>query len=227
MSEYAAALAEIIALAIAIAVSPLPVSAALMVLTSSGGRRLGVLFTIGWAGGLLLGITLASLGGAVLPDGSVGGRDPYPIVPTLAGMLLVGLGLAQWRRAGRREPDAPPPKWITALDNLTPVRVALAGAILAILKPKNIAVLIASGIIVGRLPLTLGETAGFLAVFVLIASSTVVAPVLVYLLGGERVRSGIDIVRTWVVTNMSRISAVVLVLVGAVLFAIGAIDLLS
>ena len=227
MSEYAAALAEIIALAIAIAVSPLPVSAALMVLTSSGGRRLGVLFTIGWAGGLLLGITLASLGGAVLPDGAVGGRDPYPIVPTLAGMLLVGLGLVQWRRAGRREPDAPPPKWITALDNLTPVRVALAGALLAILKPKNIAVLIASGIIVGRLPLTLGETAGFLAVFVLIASSTVVAPVLVYLLGGERVRSGIDFVRTWVVTNMSRISAVILVLVGAVLSTIGAIDLLS
>ena len=71
-----------------------------------------------------------------------------------------------------------------------------------------------------------GEEIGAFAVFVTIASATVAAPVIVYLIMGERVQGGLNSLKEWLIANNNTVMAVLLVVFGAKLIG-DAISILS
>ncbi|WP_406493693.1 GAP family protein [Streptomyces sp. NBC_00846] len=185
-----AVLGDVMGFAAAVAVSPLPIIAVILILATPRGRLNGVLFTVGW----ILG--LSALGAVMLAVASPAGASTDNQPATWVGALKLALGLflvlfsaRQWHRRPKDPSQARLPKWMSAIDRLTPVKVFALGLALSALNAKNAPLTIAAGAVIGSAGLPVGQQIASLAVFVLIATLGLLAPLGVFLLGGERART--------------------------------------
>lgn len=92
------------------------------------------------------------------------------------GVLLVFFGARQWHRRPKDASQAQLPKWMGAIDRLTPVKVFGLGLALAALNAKNAPLTIAAAASIGSAGLPLGQEIASLAIFVLIATLGLLAP---------------------------------------------------
>ena len=100
---------------------------------------------------------------------------------------------------------------MAAIDKVTPVRALALALALSALNPKNLTLSLAGGVTIGGADLTTYETVTALAVFVAIGSSTVVVPVVGYLVARNRVAQPLDSLRDWLTDNNAVVMAVLLV----------------
>lgn len=121
-------------LAVGVAVSPIPIIAAILMILSknAGGAAKG--FAVGWVAGILV-VT----GVMTLLAGTLGGSDSEPstgasIVKIILGVALVVLAVIQWQERSQTEV----PGWMKAIDTLTPVKALGLGALLSGVNPKNL-----------------------------------------------------------------------------------------
>ncbi|MFF2995912.1 GAP family protein [Streptomyces sp. NPDC057950] len=183
-------LGDILGFAAAVAVSPLPIIAMILVLATPRGRLNGLLFAAGWVVGLCVvgGVVLAIVG----PEGASSGGRPATWVGCLKlalGVLLALFGARLWRRRPSDVSEAKLPKWMATIDRLTPPKVFGLGLALAALNAKNAPLTIAAGATIAAAGLPAGQQIASLAVFVLIGTVGLLAPLGVFLVGGDRARS--------------------------------------
>jgi threonine/homoserine/homoserine lactone efflux protein len=175
---------ELLPLAVAIAVSPVPVLAVVLMLMSDRGRRNALALLAGWASTLALVVgAVALLGIGAGSDGH--GRGAGLAQLALAGILLVMIAF-EWRGRPRRGTQHRPPRWMAALADIGPGRALALGVGLVVLNAKDGALAVAAGTrLADASP---GAPAALLgvALFVLVASSTVLVPVAVEVGLGER-----------------------------------------
>ncbi|WP_225826954.1 GAP family protein [Streptomyces naphthomycinicus] len=215
-------LGDVLGFAAAVAVSPLPIIAIILILATPRGRLNGALFTVGW----ILG--LSALGALMLgiasPAGASAHHQPATWVGALKlalGLFLVVFGARQWHRRPRDPSQAKLPKWMGAIDRLTPVKIFALGLALAALNAKNAPLTIAAGAAIGSAGLPVGQQIGSLAVFVLIASLGLLAPLGVFLLGGERARSTLGNWKEWAARHNVAVMAVLFFVLGLKLLGDG------
>ena len=210
-----AAIGDVLGLAAGVAVSPLPIVAMILVLATPRGRVNGSLFGIGWLAGLsILGTVVLLLAGPADPSDD---GDPAAWTGWLKLLLGVGallLAARQWR--GRPAEGAAPemPKWMAGLDKLKPGGALGLGALLSGVNPKNAGLTIAAAATIAGAGLAGGEQAVTLAVFVVIGSAGVLAPLIVYLVAGEGAARTLDTWKTWSGDHNAAIMAVLFLVFG-------------
>ena len=182
-----AAIGDILGLAAGVAVSPLPIVAMILLLATSRGRANGLLFGVGWLVGL------AVLGAVV---------------------LALQLALRQWRARPAEGAEPEMPRWIASLDRLRPGGALGLGALLSGVNPKNAALTVAAAATIAGAGLPGGEQAVTLAVFVVIGSIGVLAPLIVYLVGGQHAARTLDTWKTWAADHNAAVMAVLFVVFG-------------
>lgn len=207
---------DILPLALGVAISPLPIIAAILMLLSPRARGTSVGYLLGWTLGVVVVVTIA-----VLVSGITSGEsaDPSPIVGVvkiILGVLLVVLAVGQWRKRPREGVAPAMPKWMTAINSLTPPKAAGLGFVLATVNPKNFMLALAAGISIGSAGLSVGQQVGAGAIFVVVSILSVAGPVIGFLIAGERLRAILDDVRSWLTTNNSVIMGVLLLVLGVV-----------
>jgi threonine/homoserine/homoserine lactone efflux protein len=210
-----AAIGDVLGLAAGVAVSPLPIVAMILLLATPRGRANGALFAVGWLVGLsVLGAVVLLLAGPA--DAS---DDGQPAAWTgwlelLLGVLALLLAARQWRArpAAGAEPEMP--KWMAGLDRLRPGQALGLGALLSAVNPKNGALTIAAAASIAGAGLPGGQQAVTLAVFVLIGSLGVLAPLVLYLTTGERAARTLDSWKTWAGDHNAAIMAVLFLVFG-------------
>ena len=210
-----AAIGDILGLAAGVAVSPLPIVAMILVLATPRGRTNGILFGVGWLAGLaVLGAVVLALAGPA--DASDGGEPAAWTgwLKLLLGVLALLLAARQWR--GRPAAGAEPemPKWMASIDRLKPGGALGLGALLSAVNPKNGGLTIAAAATIAGAGLAGGEQAVVLAVFVLIGSVGVLAPLIVYLVAGEGAARTLDSWKTWAATHNAAVMAVLFLVFG-------------
>jgi hypothetical protein len=210
-----AAIGDVLGLAAGVAVSPLPIVAMILVLATPRGRVNGSLFGIGWLAGLsILGTVVLLLAGPADPsdDGTPAAWTGW--LKLLLGVLALLLAARQWR--GRPAEGAAPelPKWMASLDKLKPGGALGLGALLSGVNPKNAGLTIAAAATIAGAGLAGGEQAVTLAVFVAIGSAGVLAPLIVYLMAGERAARTLDAWKTWSGDHNAAIMAVLFLVFG-------------
>ncbi|MDU8999066.1 GAP family protein [Streptomyces mirabilis] len=112
-------------------------------------------------------------------------------------MLLVLFGARQWHRRPKDPSQGRLPKWMAAMDRLTPVKVFGLGLglglglalALAALNAKNAPLTIAAAASIGSAGLPVGQEITSLTIFVLIATLGLLAPPGVYMVEGERAKT--------------------------------------
>src|SRR5215218_5106037 len=216
------AIGQMLPAAVGVAVSPLPIVAVVLMLVSRRGRANGPAFLVGWIAGLaVLGaIVLAVAGGA----GAADGGEPATwlgVLKLVLGALLLLVALKQWRGRPRDPTDVETPKWMSALDTFTPVKAAGAGALLSGLNPKNTLLAVSGAAAIAGTGIDTGEQVLAYAIFVLVATIGVGAPVVIALAMGDRAGRILDELKTWMAANNAVIMAVLLLILGVKLIGDG------
>jgi threonine/homoserine/homoserine lactone efflux protein len=217
-----AAIGDVLGLAAGVAVSPLPIVAIILLLATPRGRADGSLFAVGWLVGLsVLGAVVLLLAGPADPS-----DDGQPAAWTgwlklLLGVLLLLLAARQWRARPAEGAEPEMPRWMTGLDRLRPVQALSLGALLSAVNPKNGGLTIAAAASIAGAGLAGGQQAVALAVFVLIGSLGVLAPLVLYLAAGERAARTLDSWKTWAGDHNAAVMAVLFLVFGAKLVGDG------
>jgi hypothetical protein len=200
-----------------VALSPLPIVAVLIILLTKRARAGSLVFSAAWVLGNATAITLA-----VAFAGSFNRpRQGYDFPSEGLATLLFGIGLlvTAWlsrRRRWHKEDPQATPKWVEAVDDLSPMGGAVVAFSNALTSPKNLALAIAAGLAIRgatRLPAAIAASE---LLYVLIASLTIVTPVLVYLVAGKRAE---PILTRWKQRVTSR--AAVVMEIGLFVFGMG------
>lgn len=210
-----ALIGNILPLALGIAISPIPIIAAILMLLSPKARVTSVGFLLGWVIGIVVAVTVFTLLSTVLPeDDSATSKPVQGIIQLLLGALLLLVAARQWRSRPKPGEDLTLPTWIQAVDKITfPLAFGL-GFLLSAINPKNLLMAAGAGVDVGCALLPTSEVIATLAIFTLVASSTVLVPVAGYLLAADRLRAPLGALRTWLQRENATIMAILLLVIG-------------
>ena len=143
------------------------------------------------------------------------------VLQLVLGLLLVALAVKLWRGRPRGDAEPPLPKWMRTIDQFTPVRALAIGAAFAAVNPKNTLLTIGAAAAIAATGASTGAQAVALAVFILVATLGVGAPVALYFALGERSRAVLDDLKVWMARNNTAIMAVLCLVIGAKLLGDG------
>jgi threonine/homoserine/homoserine lactone efflux protein len=216
------AISEVLPFAIGVAISPGGIIAVILVLISARARVNGLVFTAGW----VVGVAVVSTVIYLLADaGDVGSSrsasDTSYWLKLVGGILLVLVAFRDWRKRPAAGEAADQPKWMSAIDTLTPVKTGGLSVLLAAANPKNLALSLAAGVSLAQAGASGSEATVGLIVFVIVASLTIAVPVVVYWVGGDRATRVLEGWRQSLSANNAAVMAVLFLVFGVLLFSQG------
>ncbi|WP_375487724.1 GAP family protein [uncultured Mycobacterium sp.] len=210
-ASWGSALTGLVSLALVIALSPLSVIPAVLVLQTPRARAGSLAFLAGWLAAL---VALTAIFVAV--SGLLGGLHKSP--PTWApwlrivvGAALIIFGLVRWLT---RQRHTRTPGWMRSMTNLTPTRAAATGAVLAIVRPEVLFVCAAAGLAIGSAGLGVRRAWISAAIFVALAASTVAVPILAYAAAGHRLDDPLARLKEWMERHHAALLAGIFVVIG-------------
>lgn len=210
-----AAIGQVLSYAGGVALSPVPIIAVVLILATPRGRVSGPAFLAGWVVGL------AGVGTVVLVVASTASASSHgepatwvSILKIVLGVLLLALAVKTWhgRPRGDREPGLP--AWMKSIDKFTPVRSTAVAVALSAANPKNLLLVLGAASAIAQTGAATLSQAVALAVFILIATLGVGAPIAIYFFMGERATQILGALREWLATENATIMAVICLLIG-------------
>ncbi|MFV0493706.1 GAP family protein [Mycobacterium sp.] len=213
--NWGSLITKLVPLALVIAVSPLTVIPAVLVLHTPRPRVTSLAFLGGWASGLA-GVTGLFVAGAAMFTGLKGSPPAWASwLRVVLGSALILFGVYRWcSRHGHTEA----PRWMRAFHSLTPVRAGLIGMVLTVVRLEVLLICLAGGVAIGTTGLDPTGKWFFGAVFVVLAASTVAIPILGYAGAGDRLDDQLNRLKAWMEQNHAGMLAAVLVLIGLMVF---------
>ncbi|XVU26742.1 GAP family protein [Actinoplanes sp. CA-054009] len=212
--------------AVGVALSPVPIIAVILMLTTPRAKSNGPAFVLGWLAGLgVVGALVLLLAG---PSASDGAGEPAAWVGWLKlvlGLLLLAVAVRQFRGRPRAGEPAAMPKWMDAIDQFGAGKALGFGALLSGANPKNLLLAVAGAAAIAQTGIPGGQQAVAYAVFAVIGSIGVAAPVVIYLALGKRSAGLLAALKDWMAAHNAVIMSVLCLVIGAKLIgdAIGAL----
>lgn len=208
------AIGELLPAAVAVALSPIPIVAVVLVVDSSRARRNGPAFAAGW----VVGLTVVSVG-VVLVAGSASdsGSDVATgvnWVMAAIGALFLVMAALQWKKRPKRGETAEMPSWMASIDSVSPMKALVLGMTLSAANPKNLALTLAASAAIANAGLDGIDTTIAVLAFVAIGSATVVGVVAFYLAAPKAERP-LGAIKQFMTDNNATIMMVILLVLGA------------
>lgn len=210
------AIGNTLPLAIGVAISPVPIIAVVLMLGTPQARTNGPAFAAGW----LVGLTLVGAIVLVAANGSATSSSGGPatwvsVLKLVFGILFVFLAVNSWQGRPKPGEEAAMPKWMQAINGFGPGKSAGAGVLLSGLNPKNLALTAAAAAAIAQTDIAGGEQAAALAVFILIGSLTILIPIVIYFVMGEKAKEILDELKGFMAAHNAAIMTVLLLVLGA------------
>lgn len=206
--------AEVMVLSLGVAFSPVPVIAVVALLLSHRPRSAGVGFAGGWLGGIVVAVSAATafaLHSERLGLGSL--QRAVAVIGTILGVVFVAIGVVVWfKRPSGAQAGHPP--WLAALDQMSVPHAVSAGAALSAVNPKNLLACVSAGLLLGWSGMPNELIAASAAAFSLLAASTVLVPMLVFLVVGRAAGQRLAMVRDWLIRHHAGVVGLVMVVIG-------------
>jgi hypothetical protein len=212
------ALFQVVPLALAAALSSVPISATIFILLSEGRTRSGLAFLAGTVIGTFVAITLITVVGQALP----GRPRPHE---ALLGRLEIVLGIAMvllgvFTLVRRSAGSGRGARWMDGLGSLGMVPVFGIGLALN-LRPKAILLVAAAGLAISRARQSLEENLLLIVIYTAIATCTVVVPIVVTILFPTRMEPRLLAAKEWIAAHSTGISATLMILIGGFVIYLG------
>lgn len=206
-------LAKLIPLGLVIALSPITVIPAVLVLHAPRPRPAGLAFLGGWVLGLVA-LTAVFVGASDL----VGGLHQAPPrwaswLRVVLGSALIVFGIYNWLTRHRHTKS---PAWLRSFTTITPRRAGITGLVLTVVRVEVVIMCLAAGLAIGTNQLGVVDGLICAAFFVAVSASTVAIPVLAYVEVGHRLDDALERLKVWMEENHGAMMAVILVVIGLV-----------
>lgn len=206
------AIGQTLGFAVGVAISPVPIIALILMLFSKRAASNSLGFLAGW----LIGLGLVSAIVLAIDIGGSGGSDDGGGWAKLViGALFVFLGIRQWGQRPKPGEDPPMPAWMASIDDFTAAKAFGLAFVLSAVNPKNLGLTIAAAASISSVGLSAGQEAVSATVYVIIASITVILPVVGYLVARDRAEPVLDTMKSWLMANNATVMATLFVVLGA------------
>lgn len=215
-------LGELLPLAVGVALSPVPIIAVILMLFAprAGGTSAG--FLLGWVAGIVVAVVVfvfvartTDLGSASHPST----RQSW--IKLLVGVALLVLAARQWRSRPGLGENGTLPKWMSAIDSITPVKAIGLGFLLSAINPKNLAMCIAAAVAIVGAGLAGADIALAILIFTIIAACTVAIPAIAFAVAPAKMRGPLDQLKARLQTSNAAIMTALLLVIGALLIGEG------
>jgi threonine/homoserine/homoserine lactone efflux protein len=212
------AIGQIIVLALAVALSPVPIIAVVLMLSTPRGRVNATAFLAGWIVGMAVFGTIVVLAA----DGAEAREARAPalwvsILQIVLGVLLLALAVRQRKGHRRVVAERELPAWMGTIDAFSPVRSAGIAAVGSTISPKRLILLITAGTVIASTGASTPGQAVALVVFIVIGSMGVAMQVAIYFFAGDRATTMLEDLRDWMIRETPTMLVVTLLIVGAIL----------
>lgn len=205
-----------LALAVGIAVSPVPIVAVVLILTSRRARVSGLAFIAGWLVGLgVIGAIVLAAAGPASTGESAAPAAWTGWLKLALGVLLLADAAAEFRRRPRGDQEPALPSWMATVDRISPVAAAGLAAALAGINPKNLLLAVGGATQIAQTGIPAGQQIIAYAVFAVIASLGVGLPVGVYFALGHRSQAILAGLKDWMARHNAVIVSVLCLIIAA------------
>ncbi len=212
---------DLLPLAVGVAISPVPIIAVILMLLAPKAGAASAGFALGWVVGIVVATVLFIFLTSSTSNSNGEPSDAASWIKLVLGLLLLLFGAKQWRDRPTAGADVPLPKWMAAIDQVTPLKALGLGALLSGVNPKNLLLCGGAGATIGAAGLDTGDQTICIAVFTTIAASTVLIPVIGYAVAKERLREPLQHLKVWLQANNATVMAVLILVIGVALFGKG------
>jgi len=209
---------DALALAVGVAISPIPIVAMLLILGGVRAPVNGPLFALGWIVGVAGSATLFLV--LVSAVGIVDGQQTWLGIAEMA-LGVAFLVLAARLMASPTRSQSDPPRWLRAVDAYGPARAAALGVALSAANPKNLALALGGALALARAGVTGAEAVPALAAYTAIAAPGVLLPLAAYEAFPAQSRHTLERLRRFVIRHDRTVLLVLALAIGAKLLLDG------
>jgi hypothetical protein len=202
-------------LAVGVALSPIPIIAVVLMLTSRQARVNGPAFILGWLIGLgVIGAVVLALAGTGSASEAGSPATWVSWLKIVLGVLLVLVAARQFRSRPHGDEAAAMPKWMAGIDKTSPVAALGLAAVLSGANPKNLLLAVGGAAAIAQTGIPGGQQAIAYAVFALIGTLGVGIPVVMYFALGKRSESLLARLKDWMSVHNAVIMSVLCLVLG-------------
>ena len=212
--DLGAAIGGALPFAVGVALSPIPIVAVVLMLTTQRARVNGTVFITGWLAGLAVAGAIAlSIAGPADASSSGAPATWVSWLKVVIGVALLLVAALQFRNRPRNGDRVELPKWMGRVDELKPLPAAGLG-VLAGLNPKNLLLVAAAAAAIAQTGIAGAEQAIAYLVFALIGTLGVGTPVGIYFVMGARSAKPLSELKDWMAQYNAVIMAVICLIIG-------------
>jgi hypothetical protein len=202
--------------AVGVAISPIPIAGVLLMLVTKRARTTGPMFLLGWLAGLgVVGVIVLLIPG--LEPGAGEPSTAVGIVKGVLGILLLFLTIRAWTNRPAEGEEAKTPAWMAKVDGFSGITALGMGFLLSAINPKNLLLAVGGAATITSAGMTTSQNYVALVVFVIIASITILVPVVAFLILGEKGERAMVSAKDWLVRNNQTVMSVLLLLLSVAL----------
>lgn len=215
----------VLGLGLAVALcSPVSVVTVIVLLTMPAGRRKAIAFVLGWvlAIGVIAAVVLLVLHGQDFSSHKTTPSRAASVLEIVVGVIVLLASARGLRRRPRTGSGDGAPKWLARLDQTNWLVAVLVGAFML---TYSLTVAAAAEILKAHVS-TADDVLAFV-VFAAASIATVVAPIVLVVVAPARSAQRLEAWRRWLLGNSRAVGLTALILVGALLIAKGAHDLIA
>jgi len=203
-------------LAIGIAISPIPIIAVVLMLTTPRARVNGPAFILGWLLGLgVIGAIVLAIADPAKASNSGAPATWVSWLKIVLGILLLLVAVRQFRGRPHDKEQAAMPKWMGAIDNFKPPAALGTGALLAGANPKNLLLAVGGAVAIAQTGIDGAQQAIAYLIFAVIATIGIGAPVGIYFALGKRSQDILGRLKDWMGQHNAVIMSVLCLIIGA------------
>ena len=207
---------ETLPLGLGIALNPISIVVAILILGTVQTPKNGIAFALGWISGLTVLLVLTSL--LVQQQSTADPEATRTIVHVgkiTFGLIFILAAIWGLRRRPRGEEESGSRRWTQLVNEGSVARSFGLGLFLADFSLKNLALVAAAASVIGQAGLDNRGVAIAVGVFVLICTIGILVPLFVRVFGKEQGDRLLAVWREWLERNVAMLTAVVMVLLGA------------
>jgi hypothetical protein len=213
--DVGAAIGGALPFAVGVAISPIPIVAVVLMLTTQRARVNGAVYIAGWLAGLaVIGAIALSIAGPADASSSGAPATWVSWLKVVIGAVLLLVAALQFRHRPRNGDRVELPKWIARVEEIKPLPAAGLGVVMGGLNPKNLLLGVAAAAAIAQTGISGGEQAIAYTVFALVGTLGVGTPVAIYFVMGARSEKPLSELKDWMARNNAVIMAVICLLIG-------------
>lgn len=216
---------NIVPLALGIAISPVPIIAVILMLSSKGALANAILFDAGWLFAIA-GVSVIFL--VAFGSSTVSGKHTTSIVSAVVhlvfGVLLLALALRKFLNRRKGVPEKQP-KLLASIEGIKPLSACAFGIAMIVVNPKNLIMLVSALTEVIQGGHSTATNVAALAIFMVVASIGVLLPLAIYAIFRQKAASILASWNTWLTAHNSAVMMYLFGVLGVFLVVKGIVGL--